>query len=170
MMLRLARLHRRAIFGNRISPRLHPRPQSGSGKTLRARWQLLQPKRRSARVPAKAMQAEKIEQQGTQVYEATRADLNQFKGTAIDGEAAATKTRAVLEPKFTDIAAPETYKLIDRLEKAKSPGEVLDLRKRLGQLGREASGEDRAAARLAKNAVNQELDALIPGTSERLAA
>jgi hypothetical protein len=58
--------------------------------------------------------------------------------------------------------APETHGYLDKIAEAKDAGDLVDIRKQLGRVVREGSGEDVAAAAIAKEFMHGVLDRHLP--------
>jgi len=85
-------------------------------------------------------------------------------------ESLANNVRTTLDQAGTrEMVAPETHALLDKIAKAKDASDLVNARERLGQIIREGSGKDVAAASIARKIVNDALDELAPGTSSVLA-
>lgn len=66
-------------------------------------------------------------------------------------------------------AAPEAWKQIDELEKARDVGDLIDIRRNLVELTR-GGGQDVAAAAAALNRLDPQIDFFLPGTTAKLRA
>jgi hypothetical protein len=117
--------------------------------------------------------SEKIVEQGSNMYNALRQEARQATlGSEPEAyaKAIAADVRKRLDAaEFSEIRARPIHNVIDEIEKIKTPTGLVDIRERLGKIGRESYGTERAAAFAARDIVNEELDALLPGASERLA-
>src|SRR5262249_5164330 len=86
------------------------------------------------RAASPALGVKQIEEQATKSYEGVREAMSQYrrsKQVPVDGADVAVKAKTALEDRFTDISAPKTFGLVDRLEKANTPAELLDIRREL---------------------------------------
>lgn len=66
-------------------------------------------------------------------------------------------------------AAPEAWKQIDEIEKARDIGDLIDIRRNLVELTR-GGGQDVAAAAAALNRLDPQIDFFLPGTTAKLRA
>jgi len=113
--------------------------------------------------------AAKIEEQAGNVYNGARTAAKEIEIGKNEGQAIAEKTKRVLEENdYRPKRAEAVHKEVKDLAKAKDPVDLIDIREKLGPSRDIARAEPRAAA-IARNAIDAELDRLMPGTAGKLA-
>jgi len=112
--------------------------------------------------------AKDIKDAGSEMYNLVRKDIAGIDIPMIERTQIRNGFIADLNVDFRKMRAPETHAYAEQAVQAKDATDLVNLREKVSELGRNSEGNERAAAYLLRNKLDGVIDQYKPGISERL--